>query len=512
MASTRELTMELPGGHLFKRCVQCPDATPPCPQCGEDEVCSQTAQSCDKCLFSQCVKTSVSGSTNNGITNSPKSGPNIGAIVGGVVGGIVIVGVLAFFIWWTIKKRRRQQQEAMGEYEFPTEKQNDFAMHRSARNSTHTVQSMASTVLTRASNIIQIAYIPGVTNRAGGASSPGLLVPPVPPIPSATTNSQPGTPYSTEDQHFFMPGDLRDSTYSGLSGRESAYTRNSISPSLARSSVATTIYRSNAVVSPTPAQTIVRGKPAIVSVSSKASSPTDNATPPVPSIDHTKYTQDQRDGPSQRPIMIRMPGSSESINKSSPASASQKSGQTIVGKPTALTIVKKGKKTQDDSASQSSSTATSLQGLGLRGISRGPSIAESFDSNATHARAQRSVEQATAAGADSDSETEEGADEHARSRRSLVGHSNPNSSQRDSEITEIQDTPGSVQSPFTDAGALSPGVEGNANGKQRLSAVAEEASRSRRGSKQDVEKAKKERERMEREDGNRSPFEDENEV
>lgn len=147
-------------------------------------------------------------------------------------------------------------------------------MRRDARASTHTVASIASTVLTRASNIIQIAYIPGVTNRSA-PSTPGLLVPPVPPIPIALSDA--GTP-RYEQEHFFMPGDLRDSTYSALSDRTS----------YARTSVASTIYGKNAVVAPVPAQTVIRGKAAVVSVRSNGQS-SGEVTPPVPAVDYSRF-------------------------------------------------------------------------------------------------------------------------------------------------------------------------------------------------------------------------------
>lgn len=159
----------------------------------------------------------------------------------------------------------------------------DFAQRRAQRQSTHTVHSIASTVLTRASNIIQIAYIPGVTNRAT-PTSPTILVPPVPPIPIAL--SQANTPNSTDDQHFFVLGDSRDSTYSALSGYtdRTSYARTSYAP---RSSVASTIYGKHAVIV-APAQTGMRAKPEMVSVRSKNSAGSN--TPPVPNVDYDKYT------------------------------------------------------------------------------------------------------------------------------------------------------------------------------------------------------------------------------
>jgi protein OPY2 len=150
-------------------------------------------------------------------------------------------------------------------------------MRRDARASTHTVASIASTVLTRASNIIQIAYIPGVTNRST-PSTPAPLVPPVPPIPVALT-SPTDSAAGYEDQHFFMPGDLRDSTYSGMTDRTS----------YARNSVASAIYGKNAIVSHVPAQTVIRGKAAVVSVKSSGANTPGDVTPPVPSVDFDKY-------------------------------------------------------------------------------------------------------------------------------------------------------------------------------------------------------------------------------
>ena len=56
--------------------------------------------------------------------------------------------------------------------------------HRENRRSLPSVKSIASesTVLTRASHVIQIAFIPGVTNRSVDENP--LLIPPIPPPPS----------------------------------------------------------------------------------------------------------------------------------------------------------------------------------------------------------------------------------------------------------------------------------------------------------------------------------------
>jgi hypothetical protein len=283
--------MQLAANRLFRRCVQCPQVVPPCPSCKSDEICNLSSQSCDTCPSTSCVKASTTSPSSlpAAVTSKPV---NSGAVAGGVIAGVAVIGLMVFLVWRFCIKNRRQEYE---DDNWPNEsestpstakvEQDTFSARRDARASTHTVGSIASTVLTRASNVIQIAYIPGVTNRSP-PQSPGLLIPPVPPIPSVPSpnSSANTTPNYHQDQHFFMPSDLRDSTYSGMSDDRR---------SMARSSVATTIYRNNAVINPVPAQTIVRGKAAVVSVkSSGPNSPLDSPTsdaPPVPLIDYERH-------------------------------------------------------------------------------------------------------------------------------------------------------------------------------------------------------------------------------
>ncbi|KAJ5549465.1 Membrane anchor Opy2 N-terminal [Penicillium frequentans] len=241
-----------PSHSLFKRCVSCSDTSPTCPSCATGYTCSMSSQSCDSCATTKCIA-STSGSS----TPAPSGGSNTGAIAGGVVGGIAGLALILFLIYWfAIRKKRQERAEQQ-------EKSSQFNAARSERQST---QSIASTVLTRASNVIQIAYIPGVTNRSP-PETPATLVPPVPPLPGAHP-----------DQHFFMPGDLRDSTWTTMTGHQSM-------ANTLRSSVATTIYRNDAIVSAVPAQQISRTRANIVSVhsgpESGTSSPSGQGTPVV---------------------------------------------------------------------------------------------------------------------------------------------------------------------------------------------------------------------------------------
>lgn len=277
---------------LFSRqsgCVECQDGSPSCPTCADGESCTvYVPLDCTTCPRAYCVASASS-------TQTAKSSSKVstGAIAGGVVGGVVLIAaviVAVYFVWkHKIKNRRGDFPRGSWEGEEYTDSQRekDFHSRRQTRASSQGRNSVASTVLTRASNIIQIAYIPGVTNRAT-PTSPTLLVPPVPPIPIATS-SQAGTPNYPEDQHFFVPGDLRDSVCSGVSGYtdRTSYARTSYAP---RSSVASTIYGKAGVVV-TPAQTGMRAKAAMVSVKSIGASSTssDGSTPPVPALDLAKF-------------------------------------------------------------------------------------------------------------------------------------------------------------------------------------------------------------------------------
>ncbi|KAL8775086.1 MAG: hypothetical protein Q9209_000565 [Squamulea sp. 1 TL-2023] len=292
------------GRNLFKRCVTCPESPPSCPSCAPGEKCSLILKTCDQCARTQCIGGGSASATQSNTpattSSTAKSSTSAaGPIAGGVIGGVLVVMIATFLVWrFCIKKRREafdQNENEWTDVKAEAEKQDDeFVMQRDARASTHTVGSIASTVLTRASNIIQIAYIPGVTNRSV-ESSPDLLIPPVPPIPAASPSlSTVSTPQPGQhDQHYFMPGDLRDSTYSGTysgytADDRTSYARSSMTPSMMRSSVATAAYRDNAVINPVPAQKIIRGKATAVSLrSNERTSPVAtprSPTPPMPTF------------------------------------------------------------------------------------------------------------------------------------------------------------------------------------------------------------------------------------
>jgi hypothetical protein len=246
---------------------------------------------------------------------STSSGTPIAPIVGGVVGGVAVIILITWLVWWRCIRKRRQAYDEQKWTDARVEKRDTTTLAVRAQ-STRSVASMASTVLTRASNVIQIAYIPGVMNRSP-PDSPALLAPPIPPIPSAMSS-----PRFAQDAHFFMPGDLRDSTYSDMTEEQRHSMAPSITPSLARASVATTIYRNNAVVSPQPAQRAFfrMGAPNVVSVKSGSTTPGSTSgqsmsTPPVPRVpkQHIGSSSIVGQNLKPRPIEVRKTSSKTSV-------------------------------------------------------------------------------------------------------------------------------------------------------------------------------------------------------
>lgn len=289
-------------------CVVCdPTVQLVCPAtCDPGYECKFAAQTCEECPKSFCAPSPDTKAALAGSNNGPSTAAIAGG-VGGVVGGVALIGFVTYLVWKFYVKNKRsndpydQTKASWADDEDAAglpDGEKPLSTRYNARASTHTVHSIASTVLTRASNIIQIAYIPGVTNRAAPPASPTVLVPPVPPIPmqvgstsgSLSGNSAANSPTAYEPPHFFVPSDLRDSTYSGYSNfsDRTSFARTSYA---ARSSIASTMYNGkHAVISQAGVGT-TRLKPAIVSVRSTGSGANSAGanTPPMPSIDFEKY-------------------------------------------------------------------------------------------------------------------------------------------------------------------------------------------------------------------------------
>ena len=259
------------GSSIFRRaCVECSDTmSATCGTCPGTQVCTFTLQTCTQCADAKCIDVNSSGTENT--TNSGGSGGNsAGPIAGGVIGGFAVLGLLGFF-FWRHKNKKRKEREATAE------KEASFGSSRAARASTHTVASISSTT-TRASNVIQIGYLPGVMNRSA-PSTPGQFIPPVPPLPGHGI-PEIRYPQSPDQGTFFSADDIL---------RASVYTTGDHDP---RASVATTIYRNNAIVAPVAANVVRLGKAAVVTVKggpSVVTTPQLGGAPPVPAVDLSQY-------------------------------------------------------------------------------------------------------------------------------------------------------------------------------------------------------------------------------
>lgn len=150
--------------NLFARdCVTC-SSTPKCPSCDDDEECVLTTQTCSTCPKTYCSKVSSSlSSTDSSLTTS-----KIGGIAGGSAAFALIV---VMCLGWWLLRRRRQKALASGEL------YKEGASQRRLSGSSFATTTNNS-ILTRASNILNVAYIPGVKVRAatGTRNTPAASV------------------------------------------------------------------------------------------------------------------------------------------------------------------------------------------------------------------------------------------------------------------------------------------------------------------------------------------------
>ncbi|KAL2814174.1 hypothetical protein BJX63DRAFT_205427 [Aspergillus granulosus] len=364
-------------------CKECPSSAPPCPVCPSGTRCTMIAQSCTQCASMECVE--IPSSSTDSQDGSSGGGTNTGAIAGGVIGGVAVVGLVVFLIWWFVIRKKRNQQR-----ENASEKASSYVADPASGQSRKSTHSIASTVLTRASNVIQIAYIPGVTNRSPPDTP---LVPPVPPLPGATP-----------DQHFFMPGDLRDSSWSDMTTD-----RRSMANTL-RSSVATTIYRNDAIVSPMPAQQAMRTRAAVVSIhngGNPQSSP-QTLSPDAPAV------------PAITQAQLAKAGVTDANSKSSIVA------RTVTAKPVMVKTI--GKKNKPPN--------TTVQ-----------PIQEQSESSTETSASAKNMTTASSFIANSSSDEEEAPNPTANKRASTQAET-PSSARRSQVPTVIEDSPAIIQSPF----------------------------------------------------------------
>lgn len=169
------------------QCVSCPDTLPTC-NCKPGENCRQITRTCEKCAYIECSSSGLS--------------KNVGGIAGGIVGGVIFIALVVGYLVWARKRHHKlnrllrmeaQDKELLevidGEYRdedgqkpirmktlgeselnlavsLPGGQLLHFARLRALRVLQMTFLLMASLALSRALNIIPIAYIPGVKIRS----------------------------------------------------------------------------------------------------------------------------------------------------------------------------------------------------------------------------------------------------------------------------------------------------------------------------------------------------------
>ncbi|CCD22660.1 Opy2p NDAI_0A05050 [Naumovozyma dairenensis CBS 421] len=199
-----------------------------CPTCADDEYCVMTLLTCTACPTTYCTKKESSISVTNGTTNSTVSSGNdsgtngkvVGGVVGGVIGGVALIVILVLLFlykrYWEPRWRENKRKTFAGEEGTETNYDQfdiDYAddddddddddeddagdeevnKEDAMKSSVHSNNNMnissqmipptlnikgnrssTSTTNSKASNLLPIAYIPGVTS-AGITKPPALL-------------------------------------------------------------------------------------------------------------------------------------------------------------------------------------------------------------------------------------------------------------------------------------------------------------------------------------------------
>ncbi|ODV92019.1 hypothetical protein CANCADRAFT_42637 [Tortispora caseinolytica NRRL Y-17796] len=279
---------------LYKRnCVTC-GPIPTCPVCDSGEVCQITVRTCDTCPETFCA--AIDSNDDDSFVSSSSSLPSAtpvqpsegsaskstsGAIAGGVIGGCIGLAIIIFLIWRYFIARRKPQRHSslvdqtprdfdmtpVGKKDQFQDDEDDYdngimfsdRMIDSSDNLTrpssrHTMSSMASTALTRASNIIPIAYIPGVSMH----SAPKNTTPAAPPIPRIPRNLV----FTADDI-------MRDSVLSrnSMTTNDIGSPRSNFDSPDLRASIDADAYRNSAVVPPQQmTTTAISARPNLVTV------------------------------------------------------------------------------------------------------------------------------------------------------------------------------------------------------------------------------------------------------
>lgn len=143
---------------LFGRetCLTC-DTVPPCPKCKSDEQCAMTTQTCSKCPVTYCVKLDDLTGSN---TKSVLSKSQITAISTSLSVVVFLALILGFYLLWKKFKPSKGGLSMKNINSIEEEDEEEGEELNSFEPSNNDRHSQAI------SNVINIAYIPGVTARS----------------------------------------------------------------------------------------------------------------------------------------------------------------------------------------------------------------------------------------------------------------------------------------------------------------------------------------------------------
>lgn len=207
---------------LQKRdCVVC-NTLPSCPTCKADEECLLTTQTCKSCPKTYCSNKGLASQGISPLHNKKNS--STGGIIGGVIGGLV--GLAIIILLWKYYQTRHSTKKTVHECKTDEKRLqinlNSLSNENENNETTEAGSNISSFSFTRSSNVIPVAYIPGVTTRQT-------------PYPN-------GTPHTTSDLISLSTG-----------------------PSISQS-VATTAYRESPADIGLPVMTAIHAKPNLVTL------------------------------------------------------------------------------------------------------------------------------------------------------------------------------------------------------------------------------------------------------
>lgn len=145
-------------------CVVC-NTLPSCPRCKADEECLLTTQTCESCPKTYCSNKALAS---QGISPSHnKKSSTTGGIIGGIIGGLAVLAIIV--VLWKYYQTRHSTKKAINEFkadEKSLQVDSNSPSHENDNNeATESGSTISSFSFTRSSNVIPVAYIPGVTTR-----------------------------------------------------------------------------------------------------------------------------------------------------------------------------------------------------------------------------------------------------------------------------------------------------------------------------------------------------------